>query len=94
MCEHLDFVASVCVNRIETPHGLRFSADVRVECASCHVPLRFIGLPSGIDLNGAAVSVDGTEARLACAPRGEVITQLDECTPAGFTVRRRESESA
>lgn len=52
----------------------RFTADVRIECC---------------DLNGAAVSVDGTEARLAIAPRGEVITPLDGGLH-GFTVRRED----
>lgn len=86
MCEHRNFEANVNVNRIEDVG--RFAADVSIRCADCGVPFRFLGLPSGVDLNGAAVSVNGEEARLAIAPRGEVATVLEEDTPAGFTVRR------
>jgi len=83
-CAHPDFAAEVTVNRLEDTG--RFNADVRITCAACGVPFRFIGLPAGVDLNGAAVSVDGTEARLAVAPKGEVITPLEGV--GGFTVRR------
>jgi hypothetical protein len=64
----------------------RYSVDVRVQCADCGHKFRFIGLPAGLDLNGAAVSIDGTEARLAIAPKGEVVTPLEGV--GGFTVRR------
>lgn len=84
-CEHKDFEADVTVNRLEDTG--RFSADVRIKCVGCGTPFRFIGLPTGLDLNGAAVSVDGTEARLAVAPKGEVLTVLDQGV-TGFTVRR------
>lgn len=86
-CGHDDFNASVTVNRIADVG--RFSADVRISCAQCGVPMRFIGLPAGLDLEGAATSVDGTEARLAIAPRGEVLSAM-EGAPMGFTVRRSE----
>jgi len=66
----------------------RFALDVRLYCADCDLPFRFIGLPAGVDLNGAAVSVDATEARLAVAPRGEVISALEGGQPSGFSVRR------
>lgn len=85
MCEHRNFEATVEVNRLEGSG--RFNADVRITCTECGTPFRFIGLPAGVDLNGAAVSVDGTEARLAIAPKGEVITPLEGV--GGFTVRRR-----
>ncbi len=84
-CKHLDFACSVNVNRIEDIG--RFSADVKINCAQCGLPFRFIGLPAGVDLNGAAVSVDGEEARLAIAPKGEVIPPVENIT-TGFTVRR------
>ena len=84
-CEHEDFEASVDVTRLTDTK--RFAADVRIRCRQCGLPFRFIGLPCGSDLNGAAVSVDGTEARLAVAPKGEVLTPLDGA-PMGFTVRR------
>jgi hypothetical protein len=86
VCEHKSFSADVVVNRLED-RG-RFSADVRIRCEDCGTPFRFIGLPCGLDLNGAAVSVDGLEAHLAVAPKGEVITPLDAAEATGFTVRR------
>ena len=69
MCEHKDFEASVAISRLEDIG--RFAANVRVHCNECGVPFQFIGLPCGLNLEGAAVSVDGTEARLAIAPRGQ-----------------------
>src|SRR5690554_2099322 len=89
-CAHELFHANV--NVIRMPDVGRFNAEVRIKCARCGVPMRFIGLPAGLDLNGACVSVDGEEARLAIAPRGEVVTILEESTPASFTVRRRDTE--
>lgn len=88
-CDHPDFEAHVAVARLSDSG--RFNADVRIKCTKCGEPFRFIGLPCGIDLNGAAVSVDGTEARLAIAPRNGVATPLDKDGDVhGFTVRRGE----
>jgi hypothetical protein len=84
VCEHPNFAATVTVNRLEDSG--RFVADVSVRCEDCGTPFRFIGLPTGLDLDGASVSVGGTEARLAIAPKGEVITSLEGL--GGFTVRR------
>lgn len=84
-CKHPEFETAVSVARLEDSG--RFMADVSVRCVACQMPFRFIGLPAGLDLNGAAVSADGTEARLAIAPRGEVLTVLDEGV-TGFTIRR------
>lgn len=83
-CQHMNFDADVTVNRIEDTG--RFNADVKIVCADCKVPFRFIGLPTGLDMNGAAVSVDGCEGRFAIAPKGEVVTPLEGV--GGFTVRR------
>lgn len=91
-CEHKSFECNVNVNRIEDIG--RFQADVTVKCTDCGTPFRFIGLPTGLDLNGAAVSIDGTEARLAIAPRGEVQTPLDPDAVGGFTVRREAATEA
>jgi len=88
-CEHRSFNAFVEVNRITDP--ARFTADVKISCAECGIPMRFIGLPVGLDLNGASVSVDGTEGRFAIAPQGEVVSEL-EGTPTGFTTRKDQCE--
>ena len=84
-CEHHNFECEVTVNRLEDIR--RFSADVRVKCADCGTPFRFIGLPAGLDMNGASVSVDATEARLAIAPKGEVLSEI-EGGVVGFSVRK------
>lgn len=89
MCDHPDFAAEVDVNRLSDSG--RFQADVRIRCSKCGTPFRFIGLPAGIDLEGAATSVGGTEARLAIAPKGEVLSVL-EGAPIGFTVRRSQAQ--
>jgi hypothetical protein len=89
-CEHEAFACSVTVNRITNEAGAveRYQADVTVTCDQCKTPFRFIGLPAGLDLSGAAVSVDGTEGRFAIAPKGEVLSALDG-GPHGFTIKKR-----
>lgn len=84
-CNHEDFAANVAVIRLSDTG--RFQADITIKCSQCGVPMRFIGLPAGVDLNGAAVSVDGTEGRFAIAPQGEVVNVI-EGGPVGFTARR------
>jgi len=89
MCEHENFDVAATINRMsEVDNGpiKRYQADIRIVCAECKLPFRFVGLPIGLDLTGAAVSVDGEEGRFAILPRGEVITPLDGV--GGFTVKR------
>lgn len=74
-CAHTRFHAHVAVNRIEDRGA--FAADVRVWCANCGLPFQFLGLEPGLDMQGARVSVDGTEARLAICPQGQVPSPLD-----------------
>lgn len=85
-CQHTAFNAHVAVNRLEDSG--RFSADVTICCRECGAPFRFLGLPPGVELDGAAVSVDGTEARLAIGPPDQVANFIDGECPVGFTVRR------
>lgn len=84
-CKHDSFACSVTVNRLEDIG--RFNADVTITCDQCQTPFRFIGLPAGLDLNGASVSVDGCEGRFAIAPRGQVLSEL-EGGDVGFTIRK------
>ena len=69
-CEHTEFDASVVVNRFEDSKG--FMADICITCHECKQPFRFLGLPAGVNLHGATVSVDATEARLAIVPLEDV----------------------
>lgn len=90
-CDHKTFTAFVTVNRLEDSG--RFNADVRIQCVDCKEFFRFLGLPPGVDLNGATVSVDGEEARLAIGPREQVASMLDGDCPVGFTVRKVKPET-
>lgn len=85
-CEHPEFGADVVVNRLQDTTPVAFTVNITITCMECGVAMRFLGLPCGVDLNGAAVSADGTEARLAIAPEGEVRALIDG---PSFTVRGR-----
>lgn len=87
-CVHMNFSAQVNVHRLSDTG--RFSADINIKCSECQEPFRFLGLPAGLDLNGACVSADGTEARLAIGTADTVANILDGNCPVGFTVRREE----
>lgn len=85
-CKHERFSAQVDVHRLEDSG--RFQADVRIHCVQCGERFRFLGLPAGVDLNGAAVSADGTEGRFAIGTAETVSNIIDGNCPVGFTVRR------
>jgi hypothetical protein len=85
MCTHEEFSANVQVARVEdTGH---FNAEIRIHCVQCGERFCFLGLPTGLDLNGASVSADGTEARLAIGTEKTVANILTG-SPSGYTVRR------
>lgn len=67
-CKHEQFSANVAVARLEDSG--RFNAEITVKCADCGVPFQFLGLQPGLNLNGATVSIDGLEARIAISPQG------------------------
>lgn len=67
-CVHPRFEAQVNVTRLEDVG--RYTADVTIRCGMCYLPFQFLGLPAGSLAEGAAVSIDGLEARLAIAPPG------------------------
>lgn len=91
-CKHENFHATVDVSRLERECPMRYMADVRIACMDCGVPMRFIGLPGGLDLNGAATSADATEGRFAIAPKGEVIPPLSPDSVHGFSIRSLEPD--
>lgn len=65
----------------------RHVVDIRVTCSSCGKKFIFLGLPAGMDYDGAAVSIDGVIGRFGIAPEGKAISEL-EGTPSGYTVRK------
>lgn len=85
-CPHLEFSANVSVARLS--ESGRFCADIKIECSHCKEPFRFLGLPCGLDLNGAAVSPDGTEMRVAIGTNETIANIFNGNCPVGFTVRR------
>ena len=78
-CEHPDFAAVVAVHRLTDDAGkvTAYQAEIKIRCTACRKPFQFLGLEPGTDNQGARVSVDGLEARLALCPRGEVPSPLD-----------------
>lgn len=88
-CEHKDFMVEADVNRISREEGgeiYRYQADIRIKCTQCGHPFRFIGLPMGMDFNGAAVSANGQEGRFAIYPAGEAMPDQRGDDPAGFRI--------
>jgi len=81
----------VAGNLVRLPDSDRWNVEVRLTCQGCGEPFRFRGLPVGLNLDGAAVSVDGLEARLAVHPAGEEPLPLGD-HPAGFAFRPIELE--
>jgi hypothetical protein len=67
-CEHKDFNARVSVNRLEDTG--RFSADIRIQCAACKEPFRFLGVEAGSSPFEPKVSIDGLELRAPIEPQG------------------------
>lgn len=81
-CPHLNFTAQVGVHRLtaegEEPERVTgYMAEVKIQCADCGRNMQFLGLEAGIDTGGAAVSVDGLEARLGLVPQGQALSTLD-----------------
>lgn len=62
-CEHHEFSALVDVARLTDIDGgpvTGYSADLTIECADCHEPMCFRGLPLGLSQLGPTMSLDGT----------------------------------
>ena len=85
-CEHKEFKAQVNVIRLED--SKRFIAEIHIHCVECGTPFQFMGLPLGVNYEGAAMEVDGLEARLAIAPQGEIPHPLGN-RMKGFTIEKR-----
>ena len=83
-CRHrTDFKADVRVVYLSDID--RYLAEISIKCAECGHSFQFLNLPLGLNYEGAALSVDGQEARLAIAPVGRVLTPLEGLS--GFGVK-------
>lgn len=70
-CPHLNFRADVGVGRREATEGgpvEGFMAEIRIGCADCGEPFRFIGVPAGLLAGQPCVSVDEMELRAPIRP--------------------------
>ena len=71
-CPHGDFAAFVDVARLAAndtdPSIVGYAAEVRIHCANCDEPFRFVGMPAGMMADRPACSADETEARLPIRP--------------------------
>ena len=67
-CKH-NIITDVQFNFLEDTG--KYCADIRISCVDCGEKFRFLGLPVGLDADGAAVSADGLEARLAITPQSK-----------------------
>lgn len=92
-CTHMETNAFVDVTRIkqrdDEPDDApvnRYTAELKIMCSNCGVRFKFMGLPMEMDLNGAAVSVDGTEARLAIYPENRPSPINLDDQPPGFRI--------
>jgi len=75
-CEHHQFKVNSQIARLEDVG--KFQLDLKVHCLECKMPFQFVGLTPGLNLNGAAMSVDGIEARLAILPSDEVASPVQK----------------
>ncbi len=70
-CEHENFrcVADIArLSKIEGGPITGYTANIRVACALCGLPFRFIGLAAGSHPSEPRVSVDGIELRAPLEP--------------------------
>lgn len=71
-CPHLDFNASVEVNRLTTsdddPTVIGYDTSITVWCAACEEPFRWIGVQAGMSPAKPMCSVDETELRAPIRP--------------------------
>ncbi|MEU0465058.1 hypothetical protein ABZ215_13725 [Amycolatopsis sp. NPDC006131] len=70
-CPHERFEATVVVHRLTATDGNQvdgFTTDIRIHCADCSEPFRWIGPPAGVFPDRPGVSVDETELRAPIRP--------------------------
>jgi hypothetical protein len=66
-CEHVNFFASVAVQRIEDVG--RFVAEVHIRCTECDLPFQFLGVAAGFNYDAPTVSLNGLELNVPICPR-------------------------
>jgi hypothetical protein len=84
-CEHLDFNATVSVQRIEDASV--WYAEVRIACSVCGQAMRWLGFPMGMSPAEPMTDVTGREARLPFAPYSEEEARRRLLNPDGIGFR-------
>ena len=75
-CKHEEFKAVVNVIRLQDSG--KFVAEISIKCAQCELPFQFMGLPPGVNFDGATVSLDGKEACIGIRPEGSAPNPLQQ----------------
>lgn len=78
-CGHTRFRTATRVTRMENDKIKGqidgYMLEIAVKCLECNKVFRFKNLPYGVNMNGATMSVDGLEARLAIEPNDPKISR-------------------
>lgn len=90
-CEHINFLADVVVSRVTVGEGGpvgEFVADVKIACADCGLPFKFVGVKQGLSYDEPRVSVNDQELRAPIQPDlGEAIWQRERPKARGFDMK-------
>lgn len=73
-CKHETFDAHCTVKRlsdVEDGPITSYGVDVRITCAECQTPFKFLGVGVGLSPIEPLTDVDGTELRAPIVPLGE-----------------------
>lgn len=70
-CAHEAFTSYVAVNRLTSGDDgpvTGYAADIRISCAQCGEPFRFVGVPVGLTPDRPMCSMDEAELRAPIRP--------------------------
>lgn len=70
-CEHDRFQVGAAIAKLTHEDGgpvIGYSADIRIVCAECGLPFRFVGMAAGSHHSEPRVSVDGLQMRAPLEP--------------------------
>ena len=89
MCDHFEFKVNCQVARLEDVG--KFQLEIKVHCIQCKMPFKFVGLKPGLDLEGAAMSIDALEASLSILPSDKIVSPVQKIANEvhGFHVQER-----
>lgn len=84
-CLHnVNVKSNVILNYLED--ASRYTVELKMRCEDCGKCFKFLGLPLGLDLNGAAASFDGKTATLAVAPENEAVPPISGVE--GYSIKK------